>query len=369
MGKWKKAALLSAIALAGCANGSDGGGGGSGSSALSGGSGSGSGAISMAAAIGYAKAAGLACGNDLVIAGAIAMAESSLDPSETSTNGPTSGCPSGSTDRGLWQINSCYHSDVSDTCAFDPSCNAQAMASISSNGTDWSPWSTYTSGAYTKYMSEAQTAEESVCDGSSDDDGGSGTAGSGGSGAGGSSGSGTSGGKGSGGKGSGGKGGSSGSGSGGKGGKGGKGGSSGSSGSGGSSGYASAQPRSADRRHAVELASGTSETIPFTWHEAAGFAPSADLWIEEAGRAVLQVSSVGTHPFARAGLDVVPLEPGAPYLVVLSRTDDALTVSIVRATGEVLLRTQARAGDARTAATNVVLPGTFWRSSVVSDLL
>jgi hypothetical protein len=150
------AAGLFTVVAVGCA-----GSGGNGSNASQfGGSSS---TISMQAALSYAMGAGLSCNNDLVIAGAIAAAESSLEPGVSSTNPPTSGCPSGSIDRGLWQVNSCYHPSVSATCAFNPACNAMAMASISSDGTNWSPWSTYTSGAYMAYMGEAMTAYSSVC--------------------------------------------------------------------------------------------------------------------------------------------------------------------------------------------------------------
>jgi hypothetical protein len=112
---------------------------------------------SMRQALIYARQAGLACAN-LPLAGAIAMAESSLNTTAKNYNGATSGCPSGSVDRGLWQINSCYHPSYSSTCVFDGACNARAMAKISDSGTDWSPWWTYKSGAYKKYMNAARAA-------------------------------------------------------------------------------------------------------------------------------------------------------------------------------------------------------------------
>lgn len=54
----------------------------------------------------------------------------------------------GSTDRGLWQINS-VHGAAS---TFDIMGNARAAVAISNNGRDWSPWTTYTSGAYQQYL-------------------------------------------------------------------------------------------------------------------------------------------------------------------------------------------------------------------------
>jgi Lysozyme like domain len=54
----------------------------------------------------------------------------------------------GSVDRGLWQINSVHGSQST----FDVMGNARAAVAISNNGTNWSPWVTYQTGAYLKYM-------------------------------------------------------------------------------------------------------------------------------------------------------------------------------------------------------------------------
>jgi hypothetical protein len=61
-------------------------------------------------------------------------------------------------DRGLWQINSYWHSEVSDAVAFDPVPAARAAFTISSGGGNWSPWVTYNNGAYWQYMARAQAA-------------------------------------------------------------------------------------------------------------------------------------------------------------------------------------------------------------------
>lgn len=37
-------------------------------------------------------------------------------------NKPTTGCPRGSVDRGLFMINDCYHAEVSNACAYDYEC-------------------------------------------------------------------------------------------------------------------------------------------------------------------------------------------------------------------------------------------------------
>jgi hypothetical protein len=94
----------------------------------------------------------------IVVAVAIGLAESSCNPSAQGSNGPTSGCPSGSVDRGLWQVNSCYHAEVSNACAYQVQCNADAAFKISAKGYDWTPWSTYNSGAFGGQISTAEAA-------------------------------------------------------------------------------------------------------------------------------------------------------------------------------------------------------------------
>ena len=76
------------------------------------------------------------------IAAAVAMAESGGQQYATDNDS------NGTVDRGYWQINSSHGSQST----FDPLGNARAAISISANGTNWNPWTTYTSGAYLKYL-------------------------------------------------------------------------------------------------------------------------------------------------------------------------------------------------------------------------
>jgi hypothetical protein len=94
----------------------------------------------------------------LVTAVAIGLAESRCNPAAVGRNGPTRGCPRGSTDRGLWQINDCHHPTVSKRCAHDPQCNAAAAHRISSGGTNFRPWVTYNTGRYRAYLPAARAA-------------------------------------------------------------------------------------------------------------------------------------------------------------------------------------------------------------------
>jgi LysM repeat protein len=71
---------------------------------------------------------------EAVMAASIAMAESSGQQYATGGVG----------ERGYWQINP-NHGALS---TYDPLGNAQAAVIISADGTNWTPWTTYTSGAY-----------------------------------------------------------------------------------------------------------------------------------------------------------------------------------------------------------------------------
>jgi surface antigen len=85
-------------------------------------------------------------GNNLNIAVAIAQAESGFRADATNTN------KDGSIDRGLWQINSVHTEYIPTLLLADTAYNASAAWTISRNGTNWTPWSTYTSGAYKKFL-------------------------------------------------------------------------------------------------------------------------------------------------------------------------------------------------------------------------
>jgi hypothetical protein len=69
-----------------------------------------------------------------VTAASIAMAESGGNQFATGTVG----------ERGYWQINPVNGA----LSTYDPYGNARAAVIMSGNGTNWSPWTTYTSGAY-----------------------------------------------------------------------------------------------------------------------------------------------------------------------------------------------------------------------------
>lgn len=61
----------------------------------------------------------------------------------------------GSTDYGLFQINS-VHADLFRTHNWqDPVDNARMALAVSSNGSNWSPWTTYTSQRYRAYLPRA----------------------------------------------------------------------------------------------------------------------------------------------------------------------------------------------------------------------
>lgn len=106
-----------------------------------------------------AKAAGFS-GSALAKAVAIALAESSGNPRAHNAVPPDNSY-------GLWQINMLGSMGParrkqfglsSNSQLFDPVTNAKAAFAISSGGKNFRPWTTYTSGAYLRYMSRANKA-------------------------------------------------------------------------------------------------------------------------------------------------------------------------------------------------------------------
>jgi len=87
-------------------------------------------------------------GKDTVTAVAVALAESRGDTQVTHHN------LDGSTDYGLWQVNSVHGYPTSQL--LDPSGNARAAHEVwqRANGS-WTPWSAYKSGAYLLYLPQA----------------------------------------------------------------------------------------------------------------------------------------------------------------------------------------------------------------------
>jgi hypothetical protein len=109
-------------------------------------------------------------GDALVIAVAVALAESGCNPSAYHVNNTAPGlnpalsagaamraCPA-SVDRGLYQINSCAHPDVTNDCAYDAQCNADVAYDLSVRGTDFSPWVVFQTGGFRSRLDEARAA-------------------------------------------------------------------------------------------------------------------------------------------------------------------------------------------------------------------
>jgi len=115
-----------------------------------------------ATSAGWANTAGSA--STLVVASAICVAESGgqatvyyCNPTGTDGYYPPVNC-TGLYDRGLWQLDSQAWASITNECAFSPKCNADGAYGISQDGQSFSPWATYTSGAYDNYLSAAQAA-------------------------------------------------------------------------------------------------------------------------------------------------------------------------------------------------------------------
>lgn len=101
--------------------------------------------LSVSSARSYAAHAGfIEPGLSTIVA--IAQAESGLATDARNVNND------GSIDRGVLQINNKWHPEVSDAQAYAPQSAFQAGYRISSRGTDFTPWTTYTTGAYKQFL-------------------------------------------------------------------------------------------------------------------------------------------------------------------------------------------------------------------------
>jgi hypothetical protein len=87
----------------------------------------------------------------LVVAVEVSFAENGSHDTEAVNHNSN-----GTTDTGLWQINSVHR--IPQSTLFDPAKNAAAAYRISSSGTDFTPWTTYKDGAARGQESAAQLA-------------------------------------------------------------------------------------------------------------------------------------------------------------------------------------------------------------------
>jgi hypothetical protein len=106
--------------------------------------------LTAAQIAGVAQQAGFS-GNNVTIAVAVALAESGGNPAATHYNS------NGSTDYGLWQINSVHASLLSGGTWSDPLSNAKMAYSVW-QGSGWQAWTTYKTGAYLANMGKAALA-------------------------------------------------------------------------------------------------------------------------------------------------------------------------------------------------------------------
>lgn len=108
--------------------------------------------------------------NSAATAAAVALAESGGDPAVINNtarrdlpgyHAPGPGAqPEYSV--GLWQINTLAHPTYTATDLLRPIVNAEAAVAISKNGTDFNPWSTFTSGAYRSHLPATEQAAKSL---------------------------------------------------------------------------------------------------------------------------------------------------------------------------------------------------------------
>lgn len=99
-------------------------------------------------------------GDDLVIAVAVALAESRGDTDALGRS--TTGASIGNRDHGLWQISGRWHGDKLQASPNwrDPLVNARLAKQVwdGRSGDKWTAWATYNSGAHKQYLPDARFA-------------------------------------------------------------------------------------------------------------------------------------------------------------------------------------------------------------------
>jgi hypothetical protein len=140
---------------------------------------------------------------------------------------------------------------------------------------------------------------------------------------------------------------------------------------GGLGGYGSAGALVREQHHRFTLARGVTTVVPFKWRDAAGIAPAADLWVDAGGKTVLQVTSINGTPFARAGLQVIPLVAGKGYGLTLENSASGVHVKLTAAGPDksVLVDVPVPASGGAATVVDVLVPGAPARKAVTSTLL
>jgi hypothetical protein len=103
----------------------------------------------------YARRAGFS-GEDLLIAVAIALAESGGDPNAYNPE-TAAGTPPGEGSYGLWQIYRKAHPEFAGQNLFDPQTNANAAFAVYlAAGRSFRPWTTFNLGRYVAFLDDAR---------------------------------------------------------------------------------------------------------------------------------------------------------------------------------------------------------------------
>jgi cell wall-associated NlpC family hydrolase len=101
-------------------------------------------------------------GRGLVLWIAVTRAESGWVPNHRNVNTKAKGNARNSVDRGIAQINSYWHPEVSDADCDDPARAARATHRISAGGSNWTQWATFNDGKHLPFMAEAEAAARAI---------------------------------------------------------------------------------------------------------------------------------------------------------------------------------------------------------------
>jgi hypothetical protein len=123
-------------------------------------------------------------------------------------------------------------------------------------------------------------------------------------------------------------------------------------------------PDTTPQHHMYPIPASGPLVVNFFWNSSAGPAAPVDLAVlaDGNGASLFQVFSSGSQAFARAGLQVTPIQPGISYTVVMLQSGDVVTADL-QLGAQTLLTASEQASSADPFG-DFVTPGLYFRQDV-----
>jgi hypothetical protein len=123
-------------------------------------------------------------------------------------------------------------------------------------------------------------------------------------------------------------------------------------------------PDTTPQHHMYPIPASGPLVVSFFWNASAGPAAPVDLTVvaDGNGTPLFQVFSSGFQAYARVGLQVIPIQPGVSYTVVMLQSGDVVTADL-QLGGQILLTASEQASSADPFG-DFITPGFYYRQNV-----